>query len=101
MDKEKQNEEKRQVTTIVEFFNPYALKHIKAWIFLQKNGTWPVGFYPEIELEYVPMWYLQICAKIANVYIEMLKNNKIIGMPGFESPDSENWEPEPEELLRK
>jgi len=55
---------------ILVFFNPCNLKHLKAYKYLQENGTWPTNFIPKnIKIKYNYNWFLDLNNMIINHYI--------------------------------
>ncbi len=63
-------------TSIVEWFDPTNLSHLRAYDKLQRTGTWPVGFLPENIL--FPMaWLSSIAFKITELYVsDILERNE-------------------------
>ena len=62
-------------------FNPYSVDHMKAFDYLCKTGTWPDGFNVDTTN---PTWIFDVYAVIAQAYLELVKHNKIFGMPPYE-----------------
>ena len=69
--------------TIVEFFNPHNIKHLKAYEQLKETGFWPKGFLP-VGVDYDSHWQVEIVAKMADAWFDAAKANHIFGMPGWE-----------------
>jgi hypothetical protein len=63
--------------TIVDFFNPYDLEHLKAYRHLEKTGFWPENFYPE-GVEWSLIWQAALTAKMTQAWLEAMENGKII-----------------------
>jgi len=69
--------------TIIDFFNPYCLDHIKAYVHLQTHGSWPEGFIPE-DMKFPSFWHAAIASKMADAWIEQVKAGHIFGVPGWD-----------------
>jgi len=69
--------------TIMHFFDPYNVKHLKAYEVLSNTGAWPPDFIPE-NMGFEPVWMAGICAKMAEAWIEQAKVGHIFGMPSFD-----------------
>jgi len=64
---------------VVDEFDPYSLSDIKEWDFLTKNGHW------EDDSRFIDMdcpinWNLNIMNKMANCLVDLMLNEKIIGL---------------------
>lgn len=62
--------------TIVEFFDPYNVEHLKAYRHLEKTGFWPVSFYPE-NVEWPLIWQAALTAKMTQAWLEAVENGKV------------------------
>jgi hypothetical protein len=67
---------------IKDFFNPYNVDHLKAYIHLNETGFWPKGFIPE-GMEFDSFWQILIAIKMANAWLNAAQNGHIIGMSHF------------------
>jgi hypothetical protein len=54
---------------ISEFFDENNKDHLKAFIYLSKNGTWPKNFITN-DIEFNATWAFDIATKLALKYIE-------------------------------
>jgi hypothetical protein len=66
----------RVTMTIVDYFDPYKLEHIQAYVCLHKTGKWPERFLPE-DVELSSHWQVGISSKLAKAWVEdqLLANN--------------------------
>jgi hypothetical protein len=55
--------------TIVEFFDPHDIKHIKAYENVMNTGAWPKGFLP-VGIEIPPMWNPLLAYKMTECWVE-------------------------------
>ena len=55
-------------TSICEWFDPYNIKHIKAYKHLYDTGSWPEGFIPK-NVEMVTSWQMLLWSKLANAWV--------------------------------
>ena len=61
---------------IGKWFDPYDVKHIKAYKELEKTGTWPKRFLPK-DIEMGELWQIDILDKMANAWLTyMMKGVK-------------------------
>lgn len=59
--------------SFIKWFDPHNLDHIKAYVHLQKNGNWPVGFVPaDVKME--SCWIAGICSKMADAWVECVRH---------------------------
>lgn len=61
--------------TLIEFFDPANVAHLRAWRALQTTGQWPKGFWSELEARGVSVplhWQYAVTAKIADHYIDAM-----------------------------
>ena len=62
--------------TIVEWFEPTNIEHIKAYKHLMDTGMWDKGFIPE-DVEMTSQWNLMLMGKIVDHYVdEMLDGSQ-------------------------
>ena len=54
---------------IVDYFNPYNVKHIDAYHVLQDTGAWPKNFVPS-GTEFPPTWHVSLTAKLASAWLD-------------------------------
>jgi hypothetical protein len=54
---------------IVDFFDPYNIKHIKAYKTMNETGVWPKGFIPN-HIVFGQMWLPSLCMKMADAWID-------------------------------
>jgi hypothetical protein len=75
------------MSNIIDFFDPYCVKHIEAFIHLEKTGSWPKDFLNEKnynEKDFFPCaWQAAILNKFAQAWIEQVKAGNVFGMPPF------------------
>ncbi len=55
-------------TSIVDWFDPNNIEHIKAYQTLERTGMWPKDFLPE-NILLTDTWQVGIMAKIASCWI--------------------------------
>jgi hypothetical protein len=55
--------------TIVQWFDPENIQHIKAYKHLMVTGVWPEGFIPR-GIEFPPTWQIELIGKMANLWID-------------------------------
>ena len=57
--------------TVVEFFEPYNIEHLKAFEYLLDTGVWPKDFYEEnLEgLEFPNNWQIILLSEMANCWV--------------------------------
>lgn len=57
--------------TIVDFFNPNDIEHVKAFNFFQKNSRWPESFVvPDHDINFYPsQWNIDILKKISEYWL--------------------------------
>ena len=58
-----------------EEFNPYNAKHVRAWIHLTKNGSWPESFLNWMfanDIEIDANWFLNITFKMADAWCQQM-----------------------------
>jgi len=66
--------------SIVEFFDPCNIDHLRAWHHLCKYGCWPAWFVPE-GTTFDHVWQVSIAGKLANAYVEFAMAGSVIGIP--------------------
>jgi len=67
-----------------DWFNPYSVEHMRAYEKLCNTGQWPEGFVP-IGVEMPHMWITKIQAKMAEAWLQAIKNDNIGGgMPPYQ-----------------
>lgn len=71
----------RKPNTIVEFFDPYKIDHIKAFRHLQKTGFWPLGFVPETLEEAPSLWYTLVADKMVNAWLIAAESGEVAMIP--------------------
>ena len=57
---------------ISEFFDPYNDEHIKAYVYLTKNGFWPENFIPE-NCKMSNIWQLEVMNKMVDAWVKYKK----------------------------
>ena len=55
--------------TIIEFFNPLNIEHLKAYKSLENTGVWPKGFLPD-DIEIPSGWSWHIQSKIVEQFLK-------------------------------
>lgn len=55
--------------TLLEWFNPQNIEHLKAYVALSKTGHWPENFLPP-NIEIPAMWHVSLLNKIAEQWIK-------------------------------
>lgn len=60
--------------TIVEYFDPYNIEHLKAYKHLHDVGYWPVGFVNNLEIH--DYWSHNIDRKIIDAWIKEKLNKE-------------------------
>ena len=68
---------------IQTFFNPYDVRHLKAFKVLNATGAWPAGFIPD-NVVLGSTWQVLILNKMALAWLEQAEAANIFGMPGFD-----------------
>jgi len=58
--------------TIVEFFNPMEIEHIKAYRYFEEHCHFPVGFAPD-DIEYPKLWQVSLISKLAQYWIKYIE----------------------------
>lgn len=53
-----------------DWFDPYNLKHLRAYNHLQKHGAWPEGFKPK-DIKMDVYWHSKIINKMAEAWIKI------------------------------
>lgn len=72
--------------TIIEFFNPHEIEHLKAYRHLEKKGVWPKKFSSKLkdefgrELIFPNCWQVGVAGKMAAAWLNAAELGKIIGM---------------------
>ena len=72
---------------IVDFFNPYNMRHIEAYRTLKKTGAWPKGFIPgkvKNSKLHCLSWGIRLRLKMSNAWVEQVLAGNVIGMPPIE-----------------
>jgi hypothetical protein len=85
----KQNKELKKIFTkisIIDFFDPYNVEHLKAYRVLEKTGSWPKGFLPKDGegMEWPMVWQAGLTAKMAKAWLAQAEAGHIFGMPHFD-----------------
>lgn len=71
---------KTEITSIVDWFDPNNVEHIKAFQFLEQRCYWP-GYFILPPVTYPANWQVAIYAKIARMYIDkMVKTAKAFSL---------------------
>ena len=71
--------------TIVEFFDPYNVSHLKAYRHHEKTGFWPEGFVSDEMMKNCPLlWQAELTAKLARAWLQAAEDGHIFGMPHFD-----------------
>lgn len=58
-----------KMTSLIDFFDPHNLEHMKAYGILINSGTWPEGFIPET-VEFPAHWHMLLALKLADAWME-------------------------------
>jgi hypothetical protein len=77
---------KKPKQSIVDFFDPYNVEHLKAYRVLEKTGFWPKEFLPEDDyknMEWPLIWQAALTAKMTAAWLEQAEAGHIFGMPNF------------------
>jgi hypothetical protein len=70
--------------TIVDFFDPYNVEHLKAYRHLEKTGSWPKDFIPDELMDGINIaWQVELLGKMSKAWLEQAEAGHIIGMPHF------------------
>jgi hypothetical protein len=72
----KKNKDMKQ--TIVDFFDPYNVSHLKAYRHLEKTGFWPKGFIPDEIIGLAMAWQVGLVAKLARAWLQAAEAGHII-----------------------
>jgi hypothetical protein len=85
----KQNKDLKKIFTkisIIDFFNPHNIEHLKAYRVLEKTGFWPKDFLPKDGegAEWPMLWQVELAAKMAQAWLQAAEAGHIIGMPHFD-----------------
>lgn len=56
------------------WFDPYNMDHIAAYLHLQDNGRWPVGFLPN-DVTCENLWQITIANKLADAWVKHMVEN--------------------------
>jgi len=59
--------------TIIEWFDPWNITHMRAYIYFQENGHWPKDFIPE-DVEFPTNWHITLLSKLADAWVEHFKD---------------------------
>ena len=74
----KQIRENIMKQSIVEFFDPYNIEHLKAYRHLEKTGFWPEGFVSDEMMKNCPMlWQAELVAKLARAWLQAAEDEHI------------------------
>jgi hypothetical protein len=57
--------------SIVDFFNPEKLEHVRAYANLMKIGMWPADFIPD-DITFPSGWQVMIAMKLADAYVRLI-----------------------------
>lgn len=77
------------MTSIIEFFNPHDVEHLKAYQYMEKKGTFPKKFYSKLkdefgrELTFEGCWQVGVAGKMAAAWLKAAEQGKIVGMRPF------------------
>jgi hypothetical protein len=55
--------------TILDFFNPLDIDHLRAYQHLQQKGTWPENFVPWDKIEFGANWITELTTKMADLWV--------------------------------
>lgn len=57
--------------TIIEFFDPYNIEHLKAFKYLMDTEIWPIDFYEEIpdNIEFPVNWKIILAGEMAYCWV--------------------------------
>lgn len=56
--------------TIIDFFDPHNIEHLKAYRHLTQTGMWPKGFIPEsVSFDRNPTWFVSVVSKMAEEWV--------------------------------
>ena len=55
--------------TIVAYFDPHNIEHIKAYRYLTTKGEWPKDFLPK-NIDMTMQWQVGIMSKLASAWVE-------------------------------
>ena len=70
----------------LDFFNPYSVKHLLAWKYLQQKGHWPVDFIPA-NVEFESSWQIIVLNKFAIAWMDAAEEGHLPDIPAFEDQD--------------
>jgi len=66
--------------SIIDFFDPYNIEHIKTYDTFRKTGIWPTDFVTS-DIDFPIGWHSRIVCKIANAWADIaLRNKNIMGV---------------------
>lgn len=57
--------------SIIDFFDPHDLQHIKAYSALVDSGVWPIGFVP-VGTRFPSGWHSLLAFKITDAWMEYM-----------------------------
>lgn len=59
--------------SIVDYFNPFNIDHIRAHVHLMKTGSWPASFlHGNTQVIFDAGWQIGIMNKLANVWVDYM-----------------------------
>lgn len=67
--------------TIVEFFDPHNIVHVRAYRHLEKTGSWPEGFLPEPDCEWPLLWHAGLASKLAHAWLDSIEAGLVTQAP--------------------
>ena len=56
--------------TIIEWFDPNNIEHLRAFQQLNNTGVWPTGVAPT-GIEFNHLWQVTLTAKLADAYLDL------------------------------
>ena len=62
--------------TILEFFDPCNLDHLKAYRHLERTGCWPAGFVPE-DITFPNCWQISLVGIMASKWLSACESGCI------------------------
>jgi len=62
--------------TIIEWFDPWNISHMRAYIYLEDKSYWPKDFIPK-DIIFPNTWRIELINKIADCWIEHFKDKFI------------------------
>lgn len=59
------------MTSIIDWFDPCNINHLRAFKDIQDGIPWPDGFLPE-DIEFPTLWLTTLMSKITDIYIDSM-----------------------------